>query len=106
MLTQLRFNVRILLTLAIVLCALPTLTVVAQTDSGWKSSSGKSAGFKREDKKKPFAAAATTQPAPGAPAPQPGADITPVQGGLAPVDAGITRARVTKGSGALPQDNG
>ena len=29
-----------------------------------------------------------------------------MKAGLAPVNAGITRARVTKGSGALPQDQG
>src|SRR5690349_9106954 len=88
---------------------LPSITAVAQTDSGWKAATGSTARLGGEEKKSPLAvtAAAAASPSPaGAPAAQPGGDITPVGGGLAPVDAGITRARVTKGSGALPQDQG
>lgn len=49
----------------------------------------------------PSQAAATTA-SPG----QPSGDVTPIGGNLARVDAGITHARVTKGSGSLPQDKG
>ena len=80
------------ITLAVLFVALIACAANAQTDGGWK--------------------AATSQPAPSAPAAaalpaaRPASEITPVQGGLAPVGAGITHANVTKGSGALPQDKG
>ncbi len=94
--------------------------VFAQTDSGWKSSSpGTDPINGGEPKRSPFAASgpapsasplATSTPGPGAgnAAPLASADVTPVEsgGGLAPIGATTTHARVTKGSGALPQDKG
>lgn len=78
---------------------------VAQTDSGWKTSG--SDRYNGEQKKSPFDAASAGQAAPTAAAGAAAAgDVTPVEGGLAPVNAAISRARVTKGSGALPQDKG
>jgi hypothetical protein len=87
------------ITFAVLIVALATSSALAQTDTGWKSSAG-SARYGGEDQKK----AAPSAAAPSAN--RPAGDITPVDGALAPVDAGITRARVTKGSGALPQDKG
>lgn len=92
---------------------------VAQTDSGWKTSG--SDRYNGEQKKSPFDAASAGQAAPTPTASGPAAsaqvpigsasgsatgEVTPVDGGLAPVNAAISRARVTKGSGALPQDKG
>jgi len=79
--------------------AIFTSVAFAQTDSGWKSSTGSSRYAGGDEPKQ---AAAAAPPA----ANRPAGDITPVDGALAPVDAGITHARVTKGSGALPQDKG
>src|SRR6266404_7605438 len=82
--------------------ALIAAPLVAQNGAGWKAASG---GNGRYD------AAASGQVPSGAAAPkgpaQPAGEITPVPG--APVAAaapGITRAQVSKGSGALPQDKG
>jgi hypothetical protein len=100
----------VVLIVATLLAALPRLPAVAQNTNGWKaaSASGGRYGDADNSKNNPFAPATTGQPgAAAAPAnSQPTGDITPVEGGLAPVNAGITRARVTKGSGALPQDKG
>jgi hypothetical protein len=96
-------------TVAALFVAMLSLPAAAQNDSGWKASSasGGRYGGADDQKKSPFATAADGQPgAAAAPNGQPAGDVTPVEGGLAPVDAGITRARVTKGSGALPQDKG
>jgi hypothetical protein len=72
----------------------------AQTDSGWKASGS------GEQKQNAVTLASGTSPFSAAANARPAADITPVEGGLAPVNPGITRANVTKGSGALPQDKG
>jgi hypothetical protein len=86
-------------TLAVLIIALVNCSALAQTDSGWKSSTGSSRyGSSEEQKQNPSVAPPAANRSAG--------DITPVEGALAPVDAGITRARVTKGSGALPQDKG
>src|SRR3954452_11840995 len=76
----------------------------AQNETGWKASGGNAAryGGGDEQKKAPFAQGGS---APAAPAAQPGGEITPVPGSaLAPLNPGITRARVSKRDGALPQD--
>src|SRR6478735_11254531 len=78
--------------------------VAAQNAAGWKPSSSGNARFD---------GAASGQAPAGAVASkgqgQPAGEITPVQGAPAPVPTtapGITRAQVSKGSGALPQDKG
>ena len=85
-----------------------TAIAFAQNDGGWKASSGNTARYGGDDQKKsPFAQGAGNNSAAAATEGAPAGDVTPVQGGgMAPVDAGISRARVTKGSGALPQDQG
>ncbi len=84
--------------------ALIAAPLVAQTGGGWKASS---AGGERSDGsgKSPFAAGANN---PAAAKGQLPGDVTPVGGAPAAVVAapGITRAQVSKGSGALPQDHG
>jgi hypothetical protein len=83
---------------------------LAQTDGGWKASSGTASrydGAAGDAKKSPFAPAPTSgQPAPANP--QVASNITPIPGGagLAPVDRGTTHATVTKGTASLPQDAG
>jgi hypothetical protein len=102
----------LLLVAAALTASFPAAFVFAQADSGWKPSTASTPRYAGNDapKKSPFAEGTGSAPSPGAPAvPPPGpppGEITPVQSGMAPVDAGITRARVTKGSGALPQDQG
>jgi hypothetical protein len=95
---QLPRTVGTLIAIFVMLIAAP---ILAQNGAGWKAASGANARY---------AATANSQPPAGAavPKPQPGGEITPVQGAsAAPVAApGITRAQVTKGSGALPQDKG
>jgi hypothetical protein len=78
--------------------------VAAQNTAGWKPSSGGNARFD---------GAASGQAPAGAVASkgqgQPAGEITPVPGAPAAVPTtapGITRAQVSKGSGALPQDKG
>jgi hypothetical protein len=78
--------------------------ISAQNDPGWKPSGG-SARY-GSDPQKSGAATSANQPAAAAPNGRPAGDITPVGGNLAPVSSGITRANVTKGAGALPQDKG
>jgi hypothetical protein len=81
--------------------------------SGWKAS-GTAARSSGNNPKSGVALAAFNDAAaqtPNAANPLAAGDITPVagapaSGGLAPVNPGITRANVTKGSGALPQDKG
>src|SRR4051812_24906231 len=94
-------KVGFLVAIFLVLVAKP---VAAQSGTGWKPASGGSA---RHD------GPANGQAPSGALAskgqPQPAGEITPVQGApaAAPTAApGITRAQVSKGSGALPQDGG
>ena len=84
--------------------ALIAAPLFAQNGAGWKAASG---GNSRYDGpaggQAPSGAVATKGQ------PQPAGDVTPVQGAPAavPVAApGITRAQVSKGSGALPQDKG
>jgi hypothetical protein len=88
----------------ITLVIFPT-TLHAQNEGGWKNAGGDRYGSAAESTaNSPFAAAGN------APAPAPGAraagDITPVDGGLAPVSPGPVRATVTKGAGTLPNDQG
>jgi hypothetical protein len=87
----------------LVLCCV-AVPASAQTDSGWKTA-------KPDDRyntaaspsKGPFAGESAAAPAP---APMP-ADVTPIPGNApAPLDPAITRARVSKGNGALPNDAG
>ena len=75
----------------------------AQNESGWKPSSGsaRAGGDQNASAGAPLSGNPSTLPNG-----RPPGDITPVGGGLAPVNPGITRASVTKGSGALPQDKG
>lgn len=91
------------LVVAALLTALVATPLLAQTDSGWKSSNPGAERYngKGDQRTGPFAGAPTNQSAT-----RTAGEITPVEGGLAPVEGGITRARVTKGSGALPQDKG
>jgi hypothetical protein len=86
--------------------AIVTTTLHAQNDGGWKNASGDRYGGAGESTtNNPFAATAGNQGAAAA-APRGAGDITPIGSGLAPVGAGLTRATVTKGSGALPNDQG
>src|SRR4029079_6884826 len=90
--------------LVAVLFALIAAPVAAQNAAGWKPSGGGSARFD---------GTASGQPPAGAVASkgqgQQAGDVTPVPGAPVPVPTtapGITRAQVSKGSGALPQDKG
>jgi hypothetical protein len=79
------------------------LTVNAQTDSGWKTAKPDDRYSGAAASKSPFTGNAAAAPAP-APIP---ADVTPIPGNEpAPLDPAITRARVSKGSGALPNEQG
>jgi hypothetical protein len=80
------------------------LPLCAQTDSGWKTAAPGADRYSGADKgtKFPFGAGGGDK-APGASGPS---DIRPVEGGLTPVNAGVTRANVSKGSGALPNEQG
>jgi hypothetical protein len=87
----------------VVLVALADATAFSQNDGSWKKSTG-AARYNDGDAANPAAtnapvvpnaavAPAQTTPVPGAPAPT-------------PVDPAITRARVSKGNAALPNDQG
>jgi hypothetical protein len=83
--------------LVAILSALIAAPLVAQNGGGWKATNGASNHYGD-------APAATA-----APKARPAGDITPVEGAPAAVPTtapGITRAQVSKGSGALPQDRG
>src|SRR6476660_1689812 len=82
--------------------ALIAAPLVAQNGAGWKAASGGSARYDAPaNGQAPSAAAAPKGQAP------PAGEITPVQvAAAAAVAPGITRAQVSKGSGALPQDKG
>ena len=88
--------------LVAILSALIAAPLVAQNGGGWKATNGASSHYGD--------APANGQAPAGAAAPKRTAgDITPVEGAPAalPTTApGITRAQVSKGSGALPQDRG
>src|SRR3954466_5540792 len=95
--------------LALVVCSL-AIPARAQVNAGWKASAN-GGRYSAQDNtpKGPFAGAAAGQQVPAAaPAGKPVAasDVTPIEGGLAPLNPGITRARVTKGAATLPQDKG
>src|SRR4051812_36579795 len=82
--------------------ALIAAPLLAQSGAGWKAASGgnKSYGALASGQAQTGTAAATNQAA---------REITPVQGApaAAPIAApGTTRAQVSKGTGALPQDKG
>jgi len=108
MLLSSRIVTRVAAALLIAGIALPAL---AQKDSGWKSSSpgtDRYTAASGDQKKSPFATA-PSNPSAAAAAPansQPSNEITPVGGGLAPVNQAVSHAHVTKGSGALPQGQG
>src|SRR3954470_6779037 len=97
--------------LALVVCSIAA-PLRAQVNAGWKASAtgGNRYTAQENASKGTFAGSGGNQQPPPAPAPgaKPGlpGDITPVEGGLVPVTSGITRARVTKGAGTLPQDKG
>jgi hypothetical protein len=74
---------------------------IAQTDSGWKAS-----GSSEKTRSEVVLASGNSPASAAAPSGRPTGDITPVSGELVPVNSGITRANVSKGSGALPQDQG
>jgi hypothetical protein len=83
--------------------ALMAAPAIAQNGGGWKATSS---GGARHETAVPGQVAAASPPAAGQKAP---GEITPVQGAPAagPTAAlGVTRAQVSKGSGALPQDQG
>jgi hypothetical protein len=86
----------------VVLIAIAHRKSFGQNDGGWKKSMG-SSRYGGENAVS-AAADAASPPAPNAAA-QP-AQTTPIAGAPAPVDPAITRARVSKGSGALPNDAG
>jgi hypothetical protein len=94
---------RLLLALAAIACNFVATATHAQTDSGWKTA--------KPDDRYNTAASSTKGPFSGqsvapAPAPMP-ADVTPIPGNVpAALDPAITRARVSKGNGALPNDQG
>src|SRR3954467_4816765 len=96
--------------LAFVVCITMAQPVRAQVNAGWKASANAGARYGAQDtaSKGPFAGPGGNQQAPAAAGTKPAAssDVTPVGGALAPLNPGITRARVSKGDGALPQDKG
>jgi hypothetical protein len=72
----------------------------AQGDGGWKTAGADRYGAGNSASQSPFAGDAGNPPVTPA-------QTTPIGGGPAPaLDPGITRARVSKGSGALPNDQG
>jgi hypothetical protein len=88
---------------SVILFGLPAAPVIAQNGGGWKATSG---GAPRSDGPPVGQVAAASAPAPVPKAP---ADVTPVQGAppvVAGAAPGVTHAQVSKGSGALPQDQG
>jgi hypothetical protein len=90
---------------AIAFVAMGAVPLFAQTNGAWKTASPSTDRYSSSNGKgseSPFAAASREN----SPRPSGGGDITPIEGGLTPVNPGITRARVTKGSGALPNDAG
>src|SRR5690349_17622739 len=97
--------------LALVVCSIAA-PLRAQVNAGWKASANGGNRYTAQENasKGTFTGVGGNQQPPAAPAPgaKPGppGDITPVEGGLVPVTSGITRARVTKGAGTLPQDKG
>src|SRR4051794_31663127 len=97
--------------LILLVCSI-AVPVHAQSNAGWKASAAGGSRYNGQENpsKGPFAGPGAGQQmaaaaAAGAKSVTSG-DITPVEGGLAPLNAGITRARVSKGAGTLPQDKG
>jgi hypothetical protein len=91
------------------LALLATRSASAQTDGGWKPSnpSARTDTAAPDAKRSPFAPAPTTgQPAQLPAGTQLANNITPIPGGMAAVNQGVTHAAVTKGAGTLPQDKG
>ncbi len=87
--------------LAFFMVILSAAPLHAQSDSGWKTASAGGDRYAAGNKSS-FSGAPTDNPA----ATTTGGDVTPIGGNSPPVDPGVTRARVTKGSGALPNDQG
>jgi hypothetical protein len=79
--------------------ALTVLQARAQNDSGWKTAGGDRYGAGNTATQSPFTSNSAN-------APVTPAETTPIGGGAAPLEPGITRARVSKGSGALPNEQG
>lgn len=82
------------------LLGLSTSLAIAQNDGGWKKSQA-SARYNGGAEAAQTEGQPAGQNAQASPAP-----ITPIPGAPAPLDQGITRARVSKGTGALPNDQG
>jgi hypothetical protein len=77
-------------------------------NSGWKAATPGSGGSGADGKSpSPFSTGSNAPVAgPAAPQSRPAGDITPVGSAPSSAPPGVTRAQVTKGSGALPQDHG
>jgi hypothetical protein len=92
---------------ATIVLAIAAAPLWAQSDSGWKTSSGDRYNNDATKSANPFAAGAGSSAA---------NDVTPIQGNSAPATTGsaptapaapaVTHARVSKGSGSLPNDQG
>jgi hypothetical protein len=96
-----RLAIQLAATALVAVAALSGGQTRAQNDSGWKKSNGATRYGLGET------AAATGSDAPAAAnAPVTPAQTTPVDGATPAVDPAMTRARVSKGSGALPNDAG
>jgi hypothetical protein len=101
----------LVLLFVLALFAMIAAPVAAQNGGGWKPSNPIGQQSKTDQVVPVAATQQTATPISKAPAqPMPQGDITPVQG-TAPVSTasmipGATRAQVSKGSGALPQDKG
>src|SRR3954447_26514575 len=96
--------------LALVVCSTIAQPLRAQVNAGWKASANAGGRYSAPDaaSKGPYAGPSGNQQGPvgAAPGAKPQTDVTPIEGGLAPLNPGITRARVSKGAAALPQDKG
>jgi hypothetical protein len=94
------------LVLAVLVVTLVAASLHAQNAGGWKTTGTDRYGSAVDNSStNPFAGAASNQPATN-PTAGSTSEITPIGSGLAPVGAGPTRAAVSKGSGALPNDQG
>src|SRR6476661_3579009 len=100
---QLGFVVAVILSLVIAAPSVAQVQQVQQT-GGWKAANGDRYPGNGDAKAQVAAAPERAKPQPAAPA----GDITPVAGTAPATSAipGATRAQVSKGSGALPQDKG
>jgi hypothetical protein len=96
-----RFNEFITHTLLTIFALFMTAApAVAQNDSGWKTAKAGDR-YAATDGKSPFTGAEASAVAPITPA-----DTTPIPGNTIALDPATTRARVSKGTGALPNNQG